>query len=140
MINMEKNYYFKHFDVEKLSKQQRNKKISLFLASLFLLLIIYYSYFPTFTFSFFITWLGFFISVLWFFGSIFNIHIQNKRKWHLIDLIRNNYTDDLLTLAQRIEYPYSILKQIIDYLDRNHELYFRFKATKIDHVYDEKVK
>ena len=136
---MEKNYYFKHFDVEKLSKQQRNKKISLVLALLFFLLIIYYSYFPTFTLFFLIAWLGLFISVLLLFGSILNIHIQNKRKWHLIDLIRNNYTDDLLILAQRIEYPYSILKQIIDYLDRNHELYFRFKATKIDHINDGKV-
>ena len=119
----------KHFDVERLRKLYKHMKMAILFTLLFLLLSIYWYYYPTFTLFVIFAWIGTFTSFMLIFGAIFEIHAENRRKWHLIDLIRENYTDDLLELAKTLEYPYSILKQIIDYLDQKNELFFRFQTV-----------
>lgn len=113
-----------NFDVEKLSKYKGMKRKGIILLLIFLFAVVYSSYQPTFIGIVIIAWLGLIYSVVMFWGSILLIKEQNRAKNRLINLIRDNYTSDLLELARKIEYPYSILKQVINYLESKNERFF----------------
>ena len=114
----------KHFNVQKLQKQKKLQKIGIGLLIIFLIVLIYASLFPTFILFVILSWLGLITSFLIILSSTGQIRQQNKSKWQIICLIRDNYTSDTLELAKRVEYPYSILKEIINYLESQNERFF----------------
>ena len=112
----------KHFDVEKIRRYQNLRKKWGLLMIFSILFIIYSSYDITFTVFVILAWVCLFISSLMILYAQGNIMEQNKNKNWIKKIIVENYKKDLLELAREIEYPYSVLKQIYDYLKKRGEI------------------
>lgn len=124
MAKLRKDKRKRFFNVDKLRKYQKIKRHSIVICFIFILaIIISLLYDPLFNLSIFAS-IGLILTFLSFLISIGEIYSQNKSKWIMINLIRDNYTTDLFELAKRIELPYSVLKQIINYLESTNERFF----------------
>ena len=112
----------KQFDVEKIRRFQNLRKKWGLTMIFSLIFIIYSSYNITFTVFVILAWISLFISTLMIIYAQGSIMEQNKNKIWIKNIILENYKKDLFELAQELEYPYSVLKQIYDYLEKRGEL------------------
>ena len=112
----------KHFDGDKLRRFQNKRKKWALIFTLSIIIIIYTSYNVTFTVFVILAWISLFISSLMTIYAQGSIMEQNKNKKWIIKFINENYKKGLLELAREIEYPYSVLKQIYDYLEKKGEI------------------
>ena len=125
MVNKKKNKKEKNvfFQVEKYRKYSKGKKIWSLCLFVALLLVVYSSYIQTFTLFVVFAWIFLFTSATSLFVSFWQIRVLNKEKYRLIIILQ--YAEkpvNLLELAPKVEYPYSILKQIVDYLEKTGEI------------------
>ena len=115
-MNNNRKKVHKHFDVEKIRRFQILRKNCGIIMILSITFIIYSSYNINFTVFVILAWISLFISSLMTIYAQGSIMEQNKNKNYIKKIIIENYKKDLLSLAREIEYPYSVLKQIYDYL------------------------
>lgn len=122
-IRMKKRDEIKLFDVEKLKKFQTRRRIGVIILMLSISIIIYSWYrFDIFTGFIVLAWICLLISIFSILSTQGRIMEQKKAKLKIKYILEQNKTKTLLELAQEIEYPYSILKQIVDYLTKKGEL------------------
>jgi len=121
---MKKREEIKHFDVERLKKFQNNRIMAFIIFLLSFSFIIYSSYnIPVFTLFVILAWLGLLVSIVGIFSAEGGIMGQNIAKLKLKSILEQNKSKSLLELAQEMEFPYSILKQNVDYLKNKGELF-----------------
>ncbi|MHA2104931.1 MAG: hypothetical protein ACW981_16000 [Candidatus Hodarchaeales archaeon] len=113
---------FNHFNLVKLFKYQKMRRNGLILFLFNLILIIYTSFFPTFTLLTIIAWFGLFFSILLIAQAQDRIYLINKSKTKLKEQLESLDNNDLLKLAEELEYPYTDLKMAVNYLMKKGEL------------------
>lgn len=112
----------KLFDSEKFKNYKKKLTIWLAVFGLSFITIIFVSYVQTFTLIVISAWSLFLLSIYSCLFYYSKIRILKKAKNELFIMLEQNNSMDLIALAQKIEYPYAIFKQIIDYLVQQGEL------------------
>ena len=112
----------KFFNVDKFKSYKEKQKIWPIIFVFSLIMVIYVSYVQTFTLVVIFVWSLFLLSIYSILFYTIKIHFLEQAKNEFLIILEQNYDMELLKLAQKIEYPYSIFKQIIDYLVQTGEL------------------
>lgn len=120
---MKKEPILKHFDSERLKKFQVHRRIGAILLVFSISFILYSWYnFDIFTGFIILAWICLLISIFVIIIAQGSINEQKKAKSKIKSILEQNRAKAILELAQEIDYPYSVLKQIVDYLIRKGEL------------------
>lgn len=122
-VKRSKKITHRHFNVDKYRRYKRWQKFWSLVFLVSILTVIYVSYVPTFSLFVIIAYIAMIGSFGASIASIKIVQELNKEKERLKTILQ--YADrpvNLLNLAPRIEYPYSVLKQIVDFLEKVGEI------------------